>query len=190
MNARVVRLHEQREMPWANGGGSTREVAIAPPGASLATGFHWRISRAHVGSDGPFSHLPGVDRSLWLLAGNGMRLRVDGRDVVLDEPLQRFDFAGETPIHATLLAGACSDLNVMTARGSVRGEAAVVEGELGCVRVARGETVVLLVLDGELGEVGGAFRLTSGDAVVGDGPGQWRCVGAPAAALVARFRLG
>jgi environmental stress-induced protein Ves len=190
MNVRVVRFADQRVMPWANGGGSTREVAIEPPDGSLASGFRWRISRAHVGSDGPFSHLPGVDRSLWLVAGNGMRLAVAGREVVLDRPLQRLDFAGETPIHAHLLAGPCDDLNVMTARGRLQAEVAVVCGAVGEVVVAADETVVLLVLDGELGEAGDAFRLAAGDAVIGHGPGRWRCVGHAKTTLVARFRAG
>ncbi len=187
MNVRLVPFAQQRVMPWANGGGSTREVAVDPPDGSLAAGFRWRISRAQVGSDGPFSLLPGIDRSLWLVAGAGMRLRVDDADVVLDRPLQRFDFAGETAIVAHLLAGPCSDLNVMTRRGVVRAEAEVRHGALDDVVVARGETAVLLVLEGELGEASSAFRLAAGDAVVLFGPGQWQCVGAPATTLVARF---
>lgn len=188
MKAHVVRFAEQREMAWANGGGSTREVAIDPPDGSLAKGFRWRISRAHVGADGPFSSLPGIDRSLWLVAGAGLRLDVEGHEVVLDRRWQRFDFAGETEVRAHLLAGPCDDLNVMTARGSVSAAAEVVLGEPGPIVAPEGETVVLLVLDGALGESGGAFHLAAGDAAIGPGPGTWRCRGAPLATLVARFR--
>ena len=123
----LVPLAAQPVMPWANGGGSTRQVAIDPPGASMASGFRWRVSIAQVGSDGPFSHLPDIDRSLWLLAGDGVRLDVDGREVVLAHALQRFDFAGETPIRCALRRGPCEDLNVMTARASVRVQADVHE---------------------------------------------------------------
>jgi environmental stress-induced protein Ves len=66
-------------MPWANGGGSTRQVAIDPPGATLAGAFRWRVSIAQIASDGPFSRLPGIDRAMWLVRGNGVRLDVDGR---------------------------------------------------------------------------------------------------------------
>lgn len=187
MNVRLVPFAQQRVMPWANGGGSTREVAIDPADGSLASGFRWRISRAHVGCDGPFSSLPGIDRSLWLVSGAGMRLRAEGGDVVLKRPLQRFDFAGETAIVAQLLAGPCSDLNMMTRRGVVRANAEVRHEALGDVVVARGETTVLLVLEGELGEASSAFRLVAGDAVVLVGPGRWQGVGAPATTLVARF---
>ncbi len=149
MNARLelLPLEAQPVMPWANGGGSTRQVAIDPPGASLPSGFRWRVSIAQVGSDGPFSRLPGIDRSLWLLAGNGVRLDVDGREVVLARPLQRFDFAGETPIRGALLAGPCEDLNVMTARDRVAGVAQVHELPAGgrlVVEVAEQALVVVL----------------------------------------------
>ena len=90
-----IRRHEQRVVPWRNGGGSTRQVAIAPPDGGLGTGFAWRVSVAGVAADGPFSALPGIDRSLWLLRGAGMDLDLDGELVRLDRPLQRLDFAGE-----------------------------------------------------------------------------------------------
>ena len=129
MTARLLHLplSAQPVMPWANGGGSTRQVAIEPPAATLANGMHWRVSIATVGSDGPFSRLPGIDRSLWLLGGAGVRLFVDGREVVLAQALQRFDFAGEAAIHARLLAGACEDLNLMVARDRVSARAEVLQ---------------------------------------------------------------
>lgn len=123
MNVRRIPLGQQPVMPWANGGGSTRQVAIDPPEASMATGFRWRVSIATVARGGPFSALPGVDRSTWLLAGAGVRLDCGDRQVVLDRARQRFDFGGETPITCTLLAGPCEDLNVMAARSLVRADA-------------------------------------------------------------------
>lgn len=159
----------QPVMPWANGGGSTRQVAIDPPDGSLQRGCRWRISRANVASGGPFSRLPGLDRSLWLLTGAGVRLDVDGRDVVLDRPYQRFDFAGEVPIGCTLLAGPCEDLNVMVARGIVAAEAAVHELTAGAVvrwRVAEQGVVVVLAGDVEA-RPGGV--LANGDALRLDG---------------------
>jgi environmental stress-induced protein Ves len=123
-----------------------------------------------------------------LVHGAGLRLDVDGREVVLDRPLQRFAFAGETPIVARLIAGSCDDLNVMTARGVVHVDAEVRSGAPGELHVRPHETLVLLVIDGELSETGGAFRLAAGDAVVGVGPGVWRFGDAAVTALVARFR--
>lgn len=150
MTVELVPLSAQPVMPWANGGGVTRQVAIEPADASAAT-CHWRVSVAHVARDGPFSHLPGIDRSSWLLRGAGVRLDVDGGDVLLVRPLQRFDFAGETPIHATLLDGPCEDLNVMTSRAWGRAHAEVAElraSEL--VELPAADDRLVLVLRGEV----------------------------------------
>ncbi len=174
MNARcrLIPFAAQRVVPWVNGGGSTREVAVEPDGASIATGCRWRVSRATVAADGPFSVLPGVDRSLWLLRGDGMVLAMAEQTLVLDRPGQRFDFAGETTIHATLLGGACEDLNVMTARGHV-----VVHAEL--LELAAGERLVLpaapqhllLALEGGFDVQPHAIAGNDGDAVRADDAG-------------------
>ena len=107
--------------PWKNGGGVTREIVCQPPGASLE-GFEWRVSIAHIASDGPFSAFPGVDRVITLLEGAGVRLQaMDGRfDHRLDSPLDPFAFDGEIPVTGTLLAGHCHDFNVMTRRAAWR----------------------------------------------------------------------
>lgn len=168
MNPDVVRipLAAQPVMPWANGGGSTRQVAIDPPDASVQQGFAWRISIAQVASDGPFSRLPGIDRSLWLLAGAGVRLDVDGREVVLDRLLQRFDFAGETPVTCSLLAGPCEDLNVMVAREHVRAAASLRELAAGeSVACPPGDPGVVVVLRGRLVDGSGGLVGDRGDAL-------------------------
>ena len=103
--------------PWKNGGGSTTELAIAPPGASLDK-FDWRISLATIAADGPFSRFSGVNRSLGLVDGPGVYLDIDeqGRFALNeDEPL--IDFAGESHVIATLAGGPSTDFNVMTRRG-------------------------------------------------------------------------
>jgi environmental stress-induced protein Ves len=104
-------------MPWKNGGGVTREIVCHPPGADMDS-FDWRVSIAHIASDGPFSAFPGIDRVITLLSGGGVHLLGDDGQVDhrLDTPLAPFAFAGEAAIHARLLAGECHDFNVMTRR--------------------------------------------------------------------------
>jgi hypothetical protein len=104
--------------PWKNGAGLTREIASSPRGATLDD-FDWRLSVADVAADGPFSTYAGIDRTIALLRGAGMRLRSDdGRlDHGLDAVAAPFCFDGEAAIVATLLGGACTDFNVMTRRG-------------------------------------------------------------------------
>src|SRR4029077_2512621 len=78
--ASMVRLltpNDYRSMPWKNGAGRTTEIAVHPPGAALDA-FAWRVSIADVEQDGPFSRFPGIDRTIVLLGGSGMRLRGTG----------------------------------------------------------------------------------------------------------------
>lgn len=109
-------------MPWKNGGGTTLQLAISPKGAGLED-FAWRISSAQVAVDGAFSSFPGVDRSLAVLAGNGLRLqREDGRIETLHSGGAVAVFAGEEAIDAQLLDSPITDLNLMTRRGVWRHE--------------------------------------------------------------------
>jgi len=113
----LIRASEYRRMPWKNGGGETAEVAIAPPGAALEL-FDWRVSMARVETDGPFSGFAGVDRSLAILAGSGLRLHIEGReplDITASSP--PCSFPADVATTASLLGGPITDLNVMTRRG-------------------------------------------------------------------------
>ncbi|MGZ5200711.1 MAG: HutD/Ves family protein [Telluria sp.] len=101
---------------WKNGGGSTTEIAIAPPEAGFDD-FEWRISLATIANDGPFSQFPGVDRTLVLVEGHGATLDIDGEDRVVlcdDDPV--LCFSGESHVVAKLNRGPTTDFNVMTRR--------------------------------------------------------------------------
>jgi len=116
---RVIRSADYRRMPWKNGGGETAEVAICPDSAALDA-FDWRVSMAQVATDGPFSAFAGVDRTLAVLTGEGLQLRVAGGPIVELTPLSApYPFPGDATTTATLIAGAITDLNVMTRRGRV-----------------------------------------------------------------------
>jgi len=114
---KIVRTGECRTTAWKNGGGSTTEIAVAPPDASLDD-FDWRVSMARVASDGPFSEFVGIDRTLAIVKGHGLSLAIgDAAPVVLDCNSEPIPFPGDTPTSARLLAGEITDLNVMTRRG-------------------------------------------------------------------------
>jgi len=105
---------EGRLVPWKNGGGTTLELAVDPPGATLETGFRWRLSSAEVASSGPFSSFPGIERWLLLLEGEGFDLDFGSRGQVrLTEPLATIRFSGDWPVTASLVGGPCTDFNVM-----------------------------------------------------------------------------
>lgn len=111
-----ITLDAAPRRPWKNGGGVTRELAIAPAGAGLDD-FDWRISCAQVASGGAFSPFPGVDRSLALLEGAGLRLDFGGGEThTLTVDSAPLVFGGDQPVSAALLDGPVGDFNVMTRR--------------------------------------------------------------------------
>ena len=104
-------------MPWKNGGGETAEIAVEPADAALDA-IDWRISMARVDGDGPFSTFPGIDRTLAILAGAGLRLHVASmRSVELTLGSAPHPFPADVATRAELLGGPITDLNVMTRRG-------------------------------------------------------------------------
>jgi hypothetical protein len=114
---KIVRASERRSTAWKNGGGSTTEIAVVPPDASLDS-FDWRVSMARVASDGPFSEFAGIDRTLAVVTGDGLSLTIgDAAPILLDRNADPISFAGDAPTSARLAAGAITDLNVMTRRG-------------------------------------------------------------------------
>jgi environmental stress-induced protein Ves len=118
---KVLRAAAYQRMPWKNGGGETAEIAISPPAATLDT-LEWRVSMAVVAQDGPFSMFPDIDRALCILDGLGMELDfgADGGKRCVTRDTAPFSFPADLPLHARLLAGTITDLNVMTRRGRYR----------------------------------------------------------------------
>jgi environmental stress-induced protein Ves len=140
--------------PWKNGGGVTREIACHPPSANMQN-FDWRISIAHIASDGDFSLFAGVDRVITLLEGGGVHLSSANGSVMhaLDTPLQPFAFSGDAAVHGRLLNGDCHDFNVMTRRGVYQAE----------VRVLRQHETLLPAPAGLLMAIRGEWQVQNTD---------------------------
>jgi environmental stress-induced protein Ves len=103
--------------PWANGGGTTTELAAGPDREH----WRWRISLAEVDRPGGFSALPGVRRQLAPLDGRLHLCFPDGREVDAQR-LQTLRFDGDPPPHCELPDGPGRDFNLMLRDGA--------EGEL------------------------------------------------------------
>lgn len=164
---RIIRAADCKVMPWKNGGGTTTEIEVFPEGAPLSD-FDWRISMAHVGQDGPFSSFPGIDRTLSVLTGNGIRLAFDdGETVALDRATAPFFFAADRTVDGVLVDGAIDDLNVMSRRGAWRHSVERLSGGSHEIAVERG----LLVLVARHGDwlIDGA-ALAAGDSAVLEAP--------------------
>ncbi len=119
---KVQRFSEHRAMPWVNGLGTSYEVASDRNVDGVWT---WRVAIAPVVADGPFSAMPGVDRELAVIEGNGMELEVDGESVKC-MPGQLVRFLGDASACARLVDGPVVDLGLMTVRGVVTGSMVVV----------------------------------------------------------------
>lgn len=180
---RLLGPSDYKVMPWKNGGGATTELLIHPAGASLDAGFTWRLSMADVASSGPFSSFPGIDRTLLLLAGNGMELDHGEHGIqLLEGPLRPVTFSGDWATRGRLLDGPCRDFNVMSARGGARQHVTVLhlgeelvplpEAPVRAVFCAQGRAQVgeTLLGEKELGILepgeGAASRSVSGRAVL------------------------
>ena len=112
---RVLRAADRAAVPWKNGGGITREVAVWPRGAGFDD-FDWRVSIAEVSGTGPFSTFHGIDRTMTILRGR-LALRFAGRTVELDTNSEPFSFPGDATCEGMPVGGPVTDLNVMTRRG-------------------------------------------------------------------------
>jgi len=118
--SKLIQYASLHATPWKNGGGSTTEIAIAPPGATRDE-FDWRISLATIAHSGPFSTFSGIDRTLTLVSGPGVVLDVGNeRQVALSEREPTVAFPGEARVVATVTDGATTDFNVMTRRIACR----------------------------------------------------------------------
>ena len=162
MGFQVLRRESHVTMPWANGGGTTREIArsvsVGATGAPAGDGpgFDWRLSFADVEQSGPFSRLPGCDRVITLVSGDALHLRVDGRPHVLRRSAT-FAFRGEDDVWCAP-EGPTVDFNVMTRRDAWTGSVAcqVLSGDDEVVRGSNGGAAerFVAVLDGSPGLVG------------------------------------
>ena len=186
----VRRLRELDAKPWKNGGGSTRDLAAAPPNSTLAD-FEWRVSIAEVAADGPFSAFPDIDRVIMLVDGAEMILDVDGMTHRLN-PFDTLAFAGEATVLGAVPSGPTRDLNLMIRRQSATGSMHAVDvAEMHEVEVGPGEAALLVALtDGltvhdEALEAPEAIEsLEALDSVIRETPGTVRVSGTGTVAVI------
>lgn len=158
----VVRRSAVDPVPWANGGGTTRELLRADDGA-------WRISLADIDRDGPFSPFPGRARLLTVVDGAVLALVVDGVEQVV-EPRRPFAFDGDASVTASVPEGPVVALNVIV-------DAGVVDPFVTVLELGRGSSLPLaddqaaLVLQGRVE----AVDASPYDLVVGPGEVSGRC---------------
>jgi len=145
---------DSRLVPWRNGRGTTRELALWPARARFELlDFDWRISCAPVEEPGPFSSVPGLERILVVTTGAGFVLtHGDAAPRARLRRLEPYRFSGDWPTVAELPYGPIEDFNVLFRPERVR--ASVEPLALGARRVREtlgSGQVFLHVLQGVLG---------------------------------------
>lgn len=109
---KLVHAADIAPVPWKNGGGLTRDLAMDAPD------WRWRLSLAEVGADGPFSAYPGVERWFAVVSGAGVELTIGPTASVLRPLDPPFVFDGAVAPACRLLGGATEDLNLMLRDGA------------------------------------------------------------------------
>ena len=194
----ILRRAGRETRPWKNGGGTTTEIACAPPGAGLDD-FSWRVSTAEVALEGPFSGFPGVERVLVIISGAGLVLSVDGADHRL-APLEPFELSGDADSSASVPDGPVRDLNFMARRNLTSAEVEVLHVGAGArLPVASREDLIVVAVSGApslraehppsappAGAEPLAWTLETLDAVHCRGPGALLISG-PATVVLGRF---
>lgn len=143
---RIVRQPQFKSSPWKNGGGITHEAMRVP---ERAEPFRWRVSVAHIDASGPFSDFAGYARTMVLLRGAGIALKLsDGTRRIMSAAGDLAQFDGALGVECELLNGPCVDLNLMTsnAMGPVRARVERLDGPLSCA-ARTGESTVVFPID-------------------------------------------
>lgn len=159
-------------MPWKNGLGTTAEIAIDPPGADLAgSRFRWRLSIASVDQSCAFSAFPGYDRTIMVIAGNGMVLTVSGQAARrMDRCHEPFSFSGDDPVDCQLIDGPIRDFNLMVDRAVLAARTTIVTAvESPQAMSFSGQVILVHCLSGTLRvspvQAAHAARLAAGDTL-------------------------
>lgn len=149
---------DYRVVRWKNGGGWTTDIAL-----SGDEPYRWRASRAEVETDGPFSDFSGYDRFLVLLGGNGFRLQFPDGTRIVNEPLQKIEFGGETPVVCSLMGGASTDFNWVVAREYFAGSLSILSaGESGFA------LIIYAVADCVIDAAGDTLEIPAGESILSD----------------------
>jgi len=162
----LIRQSQFIEGRWRNGMGVSWEIAAEREAG--AADFSWRLAKARIGGDVPFSMYPGMDRVFMQLEGQGLDLQFEGGRVLLvHESFVPHSFSCDIPLKCKLLNGPCMDLNLFTARDKFRSEPSVVPLAGRQVLSVSGITVFFaLAGDCALSADGELVELAAGDAAV------------------------
>ena len=163
---RLISYRELEPSPWKNGLGLTREIGLVPSN-TLAAGFRFRLSRAVIDAQAPFSQYPGVRRWLVLARGGALELRFDGRPT---RQLERVGdvcvFSGDDRVEGVPLDGSSEDFNLMLADPALEADVLVrpLVGSM-ILHQPAGSWLVFHLLDGHAHVQGTPWAMVAGDTL-------------------------
>jgi environmental stress-induced protein Ves len=140
-----------RTQPWKNGLGVSQLIAEVPWRAGFDAVL-WQVSVTAIGSDCPFSNLPGLDRQFTVIEGDGVELvSVDDTTGVASRQLvQRhrvpYAFPGDWRTTCRLLGGPVRVLNIMTRRGRFDATVEIITADRE-IRLEKTSSEVLVAVD-------------------------------------------
>lgn len=194
---KLLRRAAYTPIPWKNGRGIARQVAVAPAGAGYDA-LDWQVSRPEIAADGPFSRLPGLDRQFMLVSGNGLTLRIRSRDEGVEferpiaVPFEPFAFRGEWEVDCALRDGPVEAFNVMTRRGRAGARLELIDATAPQpIAKPADETLLVYVARGPVEAWGrwGRATLAADDSILVDESGAAEIAVAPTAGRAARLAL-
>jgi environmental stress-induced protein Ves len=152
---------------WRNGQGVSWEIASHKK--ADAADFSWRFAKARIDNDVPFSIYPGMDRIFMMIEGQGMDLEFeDGKVLRAHEKFVPHEFSCDLPLVCKLRGGPSLDLNLFTARDTVRSECEVLDVNSQQDIKLSNKSTVFFALDGAcaLETSVGSAHLELGDAAL------------------------
>lgn len=134
MVIKLIKPENYRSVPWKNGRGVTKELAVSYGGDKER--YIWRLSIAGVTEDGPFSDFKGYDRTLIMLQGNGIDLiHSDGTGTKIENIYDIAHFSGDLITEGKLTSGQIKDFNVISLREACLTETQILKaGQRSCVK--------------------------------------------------------
>lgn len=163
----LIRQSEFVEGRWRNGMGTSWDIVTERDEG--AAEFSWRLAKARIDADVPFSIYRGMDRVFMQLEGNGLDLQFEGGRVIeVHESFVPHRFSCDIPLNCKLLDGPCMDLNLFFARDRFDVDASVVKLAGRQELTVAGPAAVFFALDGacKLSTGGATVALDEGDAAV------------------------
>ena len=165
----ILTPESSRSMPWANGLGSTLEIATdAHSHHAQSDSWTWRLSVADVTNRAHFSKFPGVDRWIACLHGDGMRINRSNVWTTLPNSGDALSFAGEEIVTGDPIGPNVKDVNWFLRRNRWQGGMRV-HRETGST-IAEGEIVVIHAFSASAGSTirceGQSIKIATGHTLI------------------------